>query len=35
MLAAYEWDSFSPTDDKDIYGRVFWQDVVYLPLVTH
>jgi hypothetical protein len=35
MLAAYEWDSFSPTDDKDIYGRVFWQEVVYLPLVMH
>jgi hypothetical protein len=33
MLAAYEWVSFNPSDDKDIYGRVYWPEVAFLPLV--
>jgi hypothetical protein len=35
MLAAYEWKSFSPTTDKDIYGRVYWPEAIFLPLVVH
>ena len=33
MLAAYEWESASPGNDKNIYGRVYWPDVTFLPLV--
>jgi hypothetical protein len=35
MLAAYEWESTSPADDKNIYGRVYWPDVIFLPPVMH
>jgi len=34
MLAAYEWETASPLDDKNIYGRVYWPDVTFLPLVV-
>jgi hypothetical protein len=33
ILAAYEWVSNSPTDDKDVYGRLYWPYVSFLPLV--
>jgi hypothetical protein len=32
-LIAYEWKSWTPGSDSDIYGRLWWPEAVYLPLV--
>jgi len=32
-LIAYEWKSWTPGSDSDIYGRLWWPEVVYLPLI--
>lgn len=32
-LVAYDWKSWTPGSDSDIYGHLWWPEVVYLPLV--
>jgi hypothetical protein len=32
-LVAYEWKSWTPGSDSDIYGRLWWPEVAYLPLI--
>ena len=33
-VIAYEWKSWTPGSDSDIYGRLWWPEAAYLPLVA-
>ena len=32
-LVAYEWKSWTPGSDSDIFGHIWWQEAIYLPLL--
>jgi hypothetical protein len=32
-LISYEWKSWTPGSDGDIYGRLWWPEMIYLPVI--